>query len=437
MAASKKQILHALIRGQWLIEPHTAASYWPRIQSFMMGKEQPSSFFFMDDDEKEEEPRVVAMTLVNGQWEAVKAKGQEGIFSGAPEGSIALIPIQGALMKADYCGDPGMATISKWVKEAETTENITGILLIQDSPGGTVDGTETLANAIGACEKPVGAFIDGMSASASYWCSSQANFIMLSGDTSEVGSIGTMFGIADMRGYWEEMGVKFHDVVADQSPDKNKDFYELLKGNYEPIKKNALNPITEVFHSSVQAGRPQVKKEALTGKMYLGNSAIEMGLADSIGTLEDALQQVKNIAAKGGSFKKSNNLNSNKMFDSKLDKAVKELAAKVKAGESISMDDVNPVNQELENAGLSGFVIATKAGLVEAKEASDKLEAVTAERDKFKKQAEELGKKPGAEHTKPEGKTQEGDSVETVTEDEDFKSYQHNLDALEEVKNFD
>lgn len=430
-----------MLRGQWLIEPYTAASYWPRIQNFMMGKERPGAFFFMDEDEdkKEEEPRVVAYSLVNGRWVAHKTTGQESIFSNAPEGSIALIPIQGSLMKADYCGEPGMATMCNWVKEAEGAENISGMLLIQDSPGGTVDGTETLANTLGTCAKPVGAFIDGMSASASYWCSSQANFTTLSGETSEVGSIGTMFGIADMRGYWEEMGVKFHDVVSDLSPDKNKDFYELLKGNYELIKKNALNPITEVFHNAVRAGRPDVKKEALTGQMYLGNKAIEMGLADSIGTMEDALAQVQDLAKKGGSYQKRNQLNSNTMFDSKLDKAVKDLAAKVKKGESITMEDLAPVNQELENAGLSSFVIATKEGLVKAKKASDEYDAVAAERDEWKEKAEKLGKQPGTKHTAPKGKTGEGAEAEAdvVTESEAFESYSHNIEALNEIKNLD
>ncbi|MBK7692126.1 MAG: hypothetical protein IPJ31_13815 [Bacteroidetes bacterium] len=63
----------------------------------------------------------------------------------APKGSIAVIDIQGALMKNDqYCGPAGMESIGAWIKAADNNQNIDGIILKVDSPGGTVDGTEEL-----------------------------------------------------------------------------------------------------------------------------------------------------------------------------------------------------------------------------------------------------------------------------------------------------
>jgi ClpP class serine protease len=46
--------------------------------------------------------------------------------------------------------------------QANANKEITGIVMVYDTPGGTVDGTETLANTIASSKKPIVAFIDGL-----------------------------------------------------------------------------------------------------------------------------------------------------------------------------------------------------------------------------------------------------------------------------------
>lgn len=125
------------------------------------------------------------------------------------------------------------------------------------------------------------------------------------------------------------------------------------------------------------------------------------------------------------------------MFDSKLDKAVNSLAAKIKKGglSSLDKDDFKPVNQALADAGLPGFVVASLKGL---EELDGKLTKAETERDQFKAQVDKLNKGAGAEHTAPgaDADTDGGDAdLEVVTESEEFSAYDHNLAALKDIEN--
>jgi ClpP class serine protease len=104
-------------------------------------------------------------------------------------------------------------------------------------PGGTVDGTEALANSVKSVEKPVVTFVDGLMASAAFWVGSQADEIIASTDTDEIGSVGVLLSFADLQPYWESLGIKFHKLVASTSPDKTKIWEDLRTGSTIPILK--------------------------------------------------------------------------------------------------------------------------------------------------------------------------------------------------------
>jgi signal peptide peptidase SppA len=219
-------------------------------------------------------------------------------LSNAPEGSIAVIDLQGPLMKYDQeCGPAGTASVSSWIKQADSNPNIVGIILKTDSPGGTVDGTEELARTIASTKKPIVGYVDGLAASAAYWAVSQTDEIIANGKTSEVGSIGTMASWADMKPIFEKAGVKFHEVYASKSTDKNKIFREAMQGEYDGLIQE-LDQLNEVFHASVRKGRPNAKDSTFSGAMYLSAEAKKLGLIDSIGTMDDAIKAIQRLKSK-------------------------------------------------------------------------------------------------------------------------------------------
>jgi protease-4 len=173
-------------------------------------------------------------------------------------------------------------------------------VVIVDSPGGQVAGTDLLAEAIKNSSTPIVAFIDGLAASAAYWIISGASKIIASSDLDRIGSIGTMLMAEDLRPALEQLGVKFHEVYATMSVDKNSDINQVLDGKYDQYRENVLDVINAKFLSTVKEYRPDLNDSALTGKIYFSPQAIELGLVDEIGSLEQAIEEAVNLATNQG-----------------------------------------------------------------------------------------------------------------------------------------
>jgi ClpP class serine protease len=86
------------------------------------------------------------------------------------------------------------------------------------------------------------------------------------------------------------MGVKFHEVYATLSVDKNADFNQVLDGKYDDYRKNVLDVINTRFLETIRSIRPSVDETALTGKMFFAPQAMELGLIDEIGSFEKAIE---------------------------------------------------------------------------------------------------------------------------------------------------
>jgi ClpP class serine protease len=203
-----------------------------------------------------------------------------------------LIVIEGPILKSDgLCGEPGSATITSYVRDAMATDNVRRIVILIDSGGGMVDGTQLLSEAVrdAAAVKEVKAIIQGMAASAAYWVASGATTIEYSSETDMIGSIGVMLTMRDYSKQLAEMGVKEMRIYADQSSEKNIAYEEALKGSFTPIKETILNPTAQIFIDAVKANRPHVKNEALKGQLYIASKAVEMGLVDGKSSLKNAL----------------------------------------------------------------------------------------------------------------------------------------------------
>ena len=286
----KYRILSALLRSSWAIDERFAISHGGVVAGLMNGLEASA-----ESGDSTEQLNALPYALGSG------SQKKYSVYDDAPQGSIAIIPVRGPLMKDDQedCGyfSAGMDTLASRIREADRHENISSLILYIDSPGGTVDGTQAFADTIKAASKPVVAFIDGIMASAALWIGSSADHIIAQNSTTEIGSIGVMIQFADMRAKWESEGIKFHRIMADQSSDKNKDFIDALDGDYQGIKTQQLNPLADIFISAVKSNRPAADNSVFTGKVYLAEDALKLGLIDAIGSMNDALLKAAELSA--------------------------------------------------------------------------------------------------------------------------------------------
>lgn len=279
-------ILKDILTSAWLLHDERKDAYAALLLSLLNG-DAPAI------DTSEARRKNHAYVISSPKAMLVDADSSMGLRNPNIEpGSIAVIPIRDEIMKYDQsCGPRGTMSILEDLRLAEDNANIKSILLVVDSPGGQVTYTDILAAAVKNCAKPVIGYVEGMAASAAYWIVSGCTRIIASSGLDRIGSIGTMLYYADLQPYYEEMGVKFHEIYATKSPEKNKDINDVLDGKYEGYRKEVLDIINENFHTAVKMARPNINREALTGKIFFASDAISMGLIDEIGSMEYALSQ--------------------------------------------------------------------------------------------------------------------------------------------------
>ncbi len=292
---SKTNVLFAITNGMWLIEPRFVESSYGIVARVLQGL---PAYEVHENDNDESLPFKGTFSI--DKTGAVIYGNKYNPFEGAQPNSTAVIGVSGPIMKYDNCGDPGTKSYQSILARAKQNPNISSVVLVMDTPGGTVAGTQEFAQAVKDFGKPIVTFVDGMMASAGYWIGSGANEIIVSNETAEIGSIGTMCSFMDADKMWEEKGVKQHIIFADASKDKWKDYLEAKKGNYDLIKAQ-LNTINDVFLSHVKANRAGKidlnKENVVTGKIYLGAEGVKNGLADSMGSFEFAVSRAQALAS--------------------------------------------------------------------------------------------------------------------------------------------
>lgn len=377
---SKKNIFLAITQGLWLIDAQSAQNLGENVASVLKGEK-----FWNQDHKSDAEFTIVsnekADTYITSDASSVKNK------------AVAVIDISGPIIKYDNCGDPGSKTLGNIIKNLNANPNISGIVLCIDSPGGSVAGTEELASIIESVSKPVVTLAQDLMCSAAYWIGSKANFIFANNETTRIGSIGTMLSFADMQPMWEKQGVVFHEIYASASTEKNKEFADARKKNYDGIIKSTLDPLNNVFLSSVKASRGEKLKQesTLNGQVYVAAEALKHGLIDAIGNLDDAIAKVNELADQA-----SVNQNSNTQSQNQDMKKITLLAshaallaicgATIAAGETsveveLSSENLDKINSLLASASTheanatqaAADLVAEKAA---AKLVSDELDAL-------------------------------------------------------------
>ncbi|QNF34351.1 S49 family peptidase [Adhaeribacter swui] len=374
------RILSAVLSQAWLIDPIAAEGLLPIVVNML---KQGAPAQLGEEPEESESTKPYALAFVNGVSVDAKASTMMSYssYDDAPAGSIAVTTVSGTMMRNDYCGSPGTNTLGQRIKEADAHPNIGAHLVRFNTPGGTVDGTEAFASIIGQTQKPLVAFAESM-CSAGYWAGSGANLIVAAGKTAGVGSIGTMISLASFDKYYKEIGIEVHNIRATKSRDKNQGYYEAMEGKYEKLRTESLDPINEAFLSSVQEnreGKLNLKKEdVLTGKVYYGQSIVDVGLADEIGNFDYAVRRAQELAQDHSSSNQTSIHNQEMSIFSK-NKFPKLSALAGKKSEEITAEDIQAVNEELTAAGIENAGVISAAQLTAFEAAEKDVTRLTAE----------------------------------------------------------
>jgi capsid assembly protease len=221
------------------------------------------------------------------------------------DGPVAVIPIKGVIVKEPTLlaqiitalfGGTILSSFEGQFRVALTDCSVKSIALDVHSPGGEAAGIEAAAQLIASARgvKPVVAFVNGMAASAAYWLASAADMIVLSGESSQVGSIGTVLGMQDARERDAKAGIKQHEIVSSQSPKKRPD--PATDEGLAELKAYA-DQFAQVFIEAVARNRGVSVEKVLSdfgqGGILFAQSAISAGMADSISSRQEMMGAMK------------------------------------------------------------------------------------------------------------------------------------------------
>ena len=218
---------------------------------------------------------------------------------GPPSGKVAVIPIHGTLVRrtSGIEAESGLASytgIAAQLDAALASPEIAAILLDIDSPGGESGGVFDLADRIRAASevKPVWAVANDMAFSAAYALASAATRVFVA-RTGGVGSIGVIAMHVDQSVKDAQDGVRYTAVFAgERKNDLNP--HEPISNEAHAVLKAEVDRIYDLFVETVarHRGLDADAVRATEAGLFFGPDAVATGLADAVGSLEDALTQL-------------------------------------------------------------------------------------------------------------------------------------------------
>jgi len=392
-------LISAIMRGVWLLEPQWAQDHLPLVARLLKGE----SVDFGQIKPVENVAEVMQMATRGYQVRY----GTN--ITAIPEGSVAIIDVNGPIIRRGGACSYGLEDTGALLRRVYNAGNIIGAVLNMDTPGGQSSGTASFASLVRNAPKPVVGYVDdGMAASAGEWIISQCAEVYVSNNQCRVGSIGAFTTLVDFSQFFEEQGIKVHEIYAPQSTDKNKIYYDAMEGDYAGVQKE-LSGLVDMFIAEVKAGRGSrlntSKENPFTGKMYAAPDAKKIGLIDGISTLEAAVDRVQKLAKKSVSNKKTNmSQTNNKPTYNRIGTAAGWANGHEATEEGIFLthDDAAKVEAALE-AGEKNKETAGKVGQLQADLDTAKSSLATAERerDEWKVKAEEYGNDAANKGTNP------------------------------------
>ncbi len=214
--------------------------------------------------------------------------------------AVALIYVEGAIMpghsQPSLFGQSGIAfsgDIRKALEKAAGDDSVKAVVMRVDSPGGSAEASEVILNATRLVQekKPFIVSMGNVAGSGGYYISCGADTIFAD-EVTVTASIGVVGGKLITTDMWDKLGVNW----VGYSRGANADFLSSLKPFDDSQKQKLedyMQKIYDVFKDHVAKGRgdklTKTLEEIAGGRVYTGKQALELGLVDKIGGINQAI----------------------------------------------------------------------------------------------------------------------------------------------------
>ena len=209
------------------------------------------------------------------------------------DNKIAVIYAEGEIVDGNGAEEVAGDRFAKIIKSVREDKGVKAVVLRVNSPGGSVLASEKIKAQIDSLKTqvPVIASYGDYAASGGYWISANCDYIYAN-ETTLTGSIGVFSMIPDLK---NTLNDKLHINITAVNSNQHADMYGMMR----PLDKQetdmmqaTVESIYEKFTSLVAEGRDMKVEDVdaiAQGRVWTGAQALEIGLVDKIGTLEDAM----------------------------------------------------------------------------------------------------------------------------------------------------
>ena len=221
---------------------------------------------------------------------------------------VRVLPMYGVIaqrapLMAESSGGTSIERFTVRFREAIADPGIGAVVLDVDSPGGAVSGVEELSAEIYRARgaKPIVAVANSLAASAAYWIASAADELAIT-PSGEVGSIGVFAAHEDWSRALDAEGITVSLIAAGK--------YKTEGNPYQPLTEEAraavqgrVDEYYGMFTKTVARNRKTpvatVREGFGQGRVVGAREALDLGMVDSIETLDDILARVVRGQSRG------------------------------------------------------------------------------------------------------------------------------------------
>ena len=206
----------------------------------------------------------------------------------------AMVAIKGEIASE---GDASAENVMAAMRSALEDSGSRALVLLINSPGGSPVQAGLINDEIHRLKKlhnkPIYAVVEESCASAAYYIAAAADQIYVD-KASIVGSIGVLMDGFGFTGLMDKLGVERRLMTAGE----NKGFLDPFSPQTAAQRKYAqamLDQIHQQFIGVVKTGRGERLKETpdmFSGLFWTGQQAVDMGLADALGSLDSVARDV-------------------------------------------------------------------------------------------------------------------------------------------------
>lgn len=210
-------------------------------------------------------------------------KGGGGLF----DGRIALIKIEGVILDSE-------ATIEEIIRYKKD-DDIKAIILRINTPGGGVVPSQEIYEEVRKIReegnKKVVVSMGTIAASGGYYIAAASDRIVASPGTL-TGSIGVIMELTNVEGLFKKIGVENFVIKSGKNKDVGSPFRK-MKPEEREILQRLMDDVHGQFIRAVAEGRGMTEeqvRELADGSVFTGQQAMELGLVDDIGNLQDTIR---------------------------------------------------------------------------------------------------------------------------------------------------